>query len=187
MTRLFVALWPPDEVREELRQLHRKDQRGVRFVPEDNWHVTLRFLGEADVDEVAAALDTVRFEPAVARLGPAVDVLHERALVVPVGGSDELAAAVAEAMHNIGEPARKRFHGHLTVARVKPNVPMPRVLGATVHAEWAVAEVALVQSRLDPAGARYTTLATWPVPPPGATPRLRPGLRPGPGARAGSP
>ena len=51
MTRLFVALWPPDEVREELRQLHRKDQRGVRFVPEDNWHVTLRFLGEADVDE----------------------------------------------------------------------------------------------------------------------------------------
>ena len=120
MTRLFVALWPPDEVREELRQLHRKDQRGVRFVPEDNWHVTLRFLGEADVDEVAAALDTVRFEPAVARLGPAVDVLHERALVVPVGGSDELAAAVAEAMHNIGEPARKRFHGHLTVARVKP-------------------------------------------------------------------
>jgi len=187
MTRLFVALWPPDEVREELRQLHRKDQRGVRFVPEDNWHVTLRFLGEADVDEVGAALDCTAFDAARARLGPAVDVLQERALVVPVGGVDELAAAVEEATGRIGQPARKRFHGHLTIARVKPHVPMPRVLGAMVQAEWDVAEVALVQSRLDPAGARYATLATWPLPPPGATRRLRPRPRPGPGARAGSP
>ena len=163
MTRLFVALWPPDDVVEVLRELHRKDQRGVRFVPEDNWHVTLRFLGEADIDAVSAALDQAVLPATRAHLGPAVDVFHDRSLVVPVAGVDALAAAVADATHDLGEPVRKRFTGHLTVARVKPNVPMPRALGAMVSAEWDVAEIALVQSRLDPDGARYSTVATWPV------------------------
>jgi 2'-5' RNA ligase len=106
----------------------------------------------------------VHFEPAVARLGPGVDVMNERALVVPVSGVDDLAAAVVAATGDLGEPARKRFVGHLTLAKVKAHAPMPRVLGALVQAEWQVEEVALVQSRLDPAGARYSTVATWPVP-----------------------
>ena len=45
MTRLFVALWPAEDAIAELRALPRKDQLGVRFVPPENWHVTLRFLG----------------------------------------------------------------------------------------------------------------------------------------------
>jgi 2'-5' RNA ligase len=46
---------------------------------------------------------------------------------------------------------------------LKPHVPMPTTLGAMVHGEFRVHEVALVQSRLDPDGARYTTIATWPT------------------------
>ena len=45
--RLFVAVWPPEEVVAELTALPRKDGRGVRFVAPENWHVTLRFLGQA--------------------------------------------------------------------------------------------------------------------------------------------
>ena len=165
MTRLFVALWPSEDAIEELRALPRKDQQGVRFVPPENWHITLRFLGEAHVHEVAAALDTVRLEAAMARLGPGVDVMNERALVVPVTGVEQLAAAAVSATRDLGEPPRKRFVGHLTIARVKPHVPMPRALGAMVHAEWPVQEIALVQSRLEPAGATYSTVATWPVRP----------------------
>ena len=71
MARLFIAVWPPEEVVEHLRSLRRKDQRGVRFIPPENWHVTLRFLGEADEREVAAALDeldTRGLSPSVAHL-----------------------------------------------------------------------------------------------------------------------
>lgn len=163
MTRLFVAVWPSEGAIEELRALPRKDQRGVRFVPPENWHVTLRFLGEADIDEVAAALDGAVLPATTAHLGPGVDVFHERALVVPVSGVDDLAAAVRAATAAIGQPDRTRFTGHLTLARVKQSVPMPRSLGAFVQAEWEVGEVALVRSRLDPDGARYDTVATWPV------------------------
>jgi RNA 2',3'-cyclic 3'-phosphodiesterase len=163
MARLFIAVWPPEEVVADLTALHRKDQRGVRFVRPENWHITLRFLGEANPNEVIGALDGTTFEPARAHLGPAVDVISERALVVPLGGLDQLADRVVELTSRIGEPPRKRFIGHLTLARVKSNVPMPRVLGSLVSADFDVEEIALVQSRLDPQGARYETIETWPV------------------------
>ncbi|MEN9505361.1 MAG: hypothetical protein RI958_1287 [Actinomycetota bacterium] len=161
--RLFVAVWPPDDVVEQLTLLHRKDQRGVRFVRPENWHITLRFLGETDPGSVTRALDRLPLGAATARLGPGVDVLAERALVVPVEGLDVLADAVAAATRDLGQPPRRRFVGHLTVARVKPYAAMPRALGSLVDAEFDVDEIALVQSRLDPDGARYETLQTWPV------------------------
>jgi len=163
MARLFIAVWPPEHVVEQLTALRRKDQRGVRFVPPDNWHLTLRFLGEADADDVAEALSRATLPAATVTLGPAVDVLSERALVVPATGLDELAAVVAEHTAGLGEPPRKRFAGHLTLARVKLHAAMPTTLGAMFHAEFDVHEVALVQSRLDPDGARYRTIDTWPT------------------------
>lgn len=162
--RLFVAIWPTEEVNEELRALRRKDQRGVRFVAPENWHITLRFLGDAVVDDVIGALDGFSADPARATLGPAVDVLDQRALVVPVGGVDSLAADVVVRTRHIGsEPARARFRGHLTLARVKKSAPMPTALGARIDAAFDVTEIALVRSRLSAGGPRYETLQTWPV------------------------
>ena len=161
MARLFIAVWPPDDVISDLTALHRKDQPGVRFVRPENWHITLRFLGEADPNKTVDALRGITFAPAQARLGPGVDIFADRTLVIPVNGLDDLAQTVRARTAKIGEALTKRFVGHLTVARVKPNVPMPRALGAFVSAEFDVTEVALVQSRLDPESVRYETLATW--------------------------
>jgi 2'-5' RNA ligase len=163
MSRLFLAIWPPEEVVADLTQLRRKDQRGVRFVPPENWHITLRFLGEAHPDEVIAALDAVRFGPARLCVGPAVDVLADRALVLPVSGAEQLAADLATRTAHIGEPPRQRFVGHLTLARLKPRATMPTALGALYRAEFDVDEVALVRSRLEPDGARYESIEWWPL------------------------
>ena len=163
MARLFIAVWPPEDVISELMSLPRKDQRGVRFVDPDNWHITLRFLGEADPARVLDALDGATLPRVSARLGPAVDMLAERALVIPASGLDELAEQVTALTAQIGTPTRKRFFGHLTLARVKPHVAMPRALGSMVSAEFDVDEIALVQSRLDPDGARYETLEAFPL------------------------
>lgn len=165
MSRLFIAVWPPAWVVDELRELPRKDQRGVRFVRPDDWHVTLRFLGDAHPGAVEAALDGIAVAPARVRLGPAVDVLAERALVVPVDGLDSVAGEVIARTRELGDRPRRRFVGHLTVARLKPFADVPRALGALFQAEFELAEIALVESRLHPDGARYTTIATWPVSP----------------------
>jgi 2'-5' RNA ligase len=162
MSRLFVCLWLPDDVTEALAALHRKDQVGARFVPMEDWHVTLRFLGEADPNDVADRLDSASFRPTTAQLGPAVDVGNERTLFVPVRGVDELAAEVIRVTRDLGdEPIRRRFLGHVTIARIKKRANMPRALGERVEATWQPTEVALVESSLHPTGARYDTLATW--------------------------
>jgi 2'-5' RNA ligase len=164
MSRLFVCLWPPDHVREALEGLHRKDQVGAHFVPPESWHVTLRFVGADDPNDVATALDNARFAPAVVRLGPAVDIGGERTLFVPATGADELATAVVDATRDLGDqPIRPRFLGHVTIARLKKRANMPRALGELIDASWAPDEVALVESTLHPDGARYDTLATWPI------------------------
>jgi 2'-5' RNA ligase len=163
MARLFLAVWPPEGVVEELLALHRKDRRGVRFLPPDRWHVTLRFLGEADPADVADAMGDIA-DAATARLGPAVDIVGGRVLAVPVAGLDDLAATVTRRTRDLGQrPSRRRFHGHLTIARIKPSADLPPTVGALVEASFAVTEVALVQSRLEPSGARYDTLETWTV------------------------
>jgi hypothetical protein len=123
----------------------------------------LSLLAKARPEDVRAALEGWSMPAATVRLGPAVDVLAERALVLPATGLDDIAAEVAERTAHLGEPPRKRFIGHLTLARVKPYAQMPRVLGSMLDAEFVADEVALVQSRLDPAGARYETIDTWPL------------------------
>ena len=170
MSRLFVCLWPPDEVVSVLEELHRKDQVGARFVSPENWHVTLRFVGNADPNDVAAALDIARFDAATVKLGPAVDVGSGRVLFVPAVGADDLAHEVVRATRDVGdEPIRARFLGHVTLARLKKRANMPRALGELISGAWEPSEVALVESIRRPDGPRYDTLATWPVPTPAHT------------------
>ncbi|MFP5488771.1 MAG: RNA 2',3'-cyclic phosphodiesterase, partial [Acidimicrobiia bacterium] len=154
MERLFVAAWPDAATAETLRRVPTPDERGVRWVPPQQWHVTLRFLGSCDRDDVSARLAAGGLPAATAQLGPAVDWLGPQ-LVVPVAGVDELAAAVHRATEGIGDPPRPRFRGHLTVARTRRNANST-VLGHPVTASFDVTEVALVRSDLTPDGPRYT-------------------------------
>lgn len=161
MARLFVAAWPDDATRTALARLLGPEEVDVRRVPRANWHVTLRFVGEADPDELVAALGGAELPSATARLGPAVEMLGSH-LVVPVSGVDELAAAVRAATAGVGERSERPFRGHLTLARTKRNVRSCFV-GQPIAAEFPVREVAVVASTLDPDGARYETIAVFPT------------------------
>ena len=161
MERLFVAALPDGPTGEMLRGLPRPDERGVRWVRPEQWHVTLRFIGACSVDAVESRLDGAALPRSHARLGPAVEWLGPQ-LVVPVAGVDELAAAVHAVTDGIGEPPRPRFRGHLTIARTRRSATST-VVGHPVVGSFTVTEVALVRSELTPDGARYTALATYPT------------------------
>jgi RNA 2',3'-cyclic 3'-phosphodiesterase len=108
MDRLFIAAWPDPDTSAALALLPRPDERGVRWSRPDQWHITLRFLGNCDRNQVAARLGDAVLPFARARLGPAIDWLGPQ-LVVPVAGVDELAAAVHAATDGIGDPPRPQF------------------------------------------------------------------------------
>ena len=162
MTRLFVAIWPPDDVLERFADLERPKDPGVKWVPQENLHITLRFLGDADVDEVTDRLDQVLLPAATAVLGPAFDLLGERSLITPVAGVDDLAAVVQAAVRGLGtERERRRFQGHVTVARLARHARPQRSAGRHFEAAFDVDEVALVASTLRDTGAVYETVGTW--------------------------
>lgn len=163
--RLFLAVWAPDDVVEMLCELPRKDQRGVRFVPPENWHATLRFLGDAHPEDVVDAMNRAVLPASTGRVGPAIDMLGTHSVMAPVAGLDALAAAVVDATDGIGSlDPRPTYTGHITVARVKRGTIVRKVVGMLCSADFPVSEVALVESRLHPTGSVYTTLGTWPVP-----------------------
>jgi RNA 2',3'-cyclic 3'-phosphodiesterase len=163
--RLFVGVWPPPEVAAAVAALTRPPLPSLRWTTPDQWHVTLRFLGEVPGEEVGPLAEALREAapawPAVeARLGPATVRLDRSLLVAPVTGLGDLAAAVAAATRAVGPRPTRAFTGHLTLARGRGRHPVRADLaGEEVAAVWTVGEVALVRSRLHPDGARYDDVA----------------------------
>ena len=98
----------------------RPEVDGLRWTALERLHVTLRFLGECKEAEAAAALRRVSSPPAPITLGPSVQRLGRAVVMIPARGADDLAAAVTEATEHIGQPPpKRRFTGHMTVARFK--------------------------------------------------------------------
>jgi len=138
--RLFVALEPDVEacaraVREAEHAFARYPNR-IRWEPEENLHVTLKFLGdapEARMPEFCRALDDVAaghrpFDYGTGGLGVFPDLGEPRVLWVAVDDLDrrveDLAMDVESVFAGLGFPRdRRAFTAHLTVARFDAGAP----------------------------------------------------------------
>ena len=163
MPRLFLALVPSATELSPVADLPRDAEQGVRWVDPAQWHVTLRFLGECEVTEVAAALDGVTLPHVTPRLGPTVTLLGPRVLAVPVTGVDPLHHAVVAATRGVGRaPDDRAFRAHLTLARLDHGV-RPTLLGHRVSGSFDGDEVTLVRSTLGADGATHESVHRWPT------------------------
>lgn len=159
MPRLFVAVWPSEPVAEALAALPRPTVTGVRWTRPAQWHVTLRFFGEVDADAASSALAGVHHDAVSARLGSRVERFDRGAMVVGVEGLDSLAAAVVAATREVGRPPdRRRFRGHLTLARCQGESDVHLDVSDLAAGPWSVRSISLVQSQPGPGGSRYTVL-----------------------------
>lgn len=160
LTRLFLAVRPPAAILERIAGLDRHAGDGVRWVPPDQWHVTLRFLGEADRKEATEALAGLVGTHAEVTLGPRVKRFKRSVVCLPAHGLDDLAAAVATVTAEVGEASRGGpFRGHLTLARLRRGARCGLV-GAPFSATFAAGEVDLVASTLAASGARHDVIAS---------------------------
>jgi RNA 2',3'-cyclic 3'-phosphodiesterase len=164
MSRLFIGVYPPAEVAQVIRELPHPVMSGVRWVPEHQWHITLRFFGNADEPDALAAFAAIGDHPGVtAEMGPYVSRLGRDVVCIPVRGIESLAASVARATADVGEPPDPRpFAGHLTLARLRGRGTCG-VAGERFNQAFRVSELALVRSTLSSSGAEHETIATRPV------------------------
>ena len=168
--RLFIAVWPPEQVIAALGRLDRPQRPGLRWTTPEQWHVTLRFLGsleEEEEDALRGRLSGAAWRalgPRDVAAGPALASIGRTVLGIPVSGLDDLAAAAEAAAGTDVAPSgaqRRVFHGHLTLARAKTPPGLRGLAGQPFDASWHVGAVTLVHSTLHRAGARYEIVQTW--------------------------
>jgi 2'-5' RNA ligase len=179
--RLFVAIEIPGEIREKLAAFL-TDMRGVapqaKWIRAENLHITLKFLGETDGAKVQAAkdgLEKIRSEGPVALefrgLGFFPNEKRPRVFWVGMEASGNLmglAQDIDQGMHKLGFPLEDRpFAPHLTLARFNPP-GLPPKLGLAVKENalrkfgaFSARKFDLVESKLKPSGAEYTTVQSF--------------------------
>lgn len=131
-----MALDLPWETRERLALLA-GGLPGARWVPPENHHVTLRFIGEVpphraeEIDLALAGLRARAFALSFAGLGVFEKGGRPTALWAGVERSaplDHLRSKVETALQRVGlEPERRRFAPHVTLARLDTSVPEGKV------------------------------------------------------------
>jgi 2'-5' RNA ligase len=127
MPRLFTALEIPPEIASSLSML-RGGLPGARWIDPENYHLTLRFIGDVDdvlAHEIASLLDQVdrpAFELRFDRLD-SFGGRRPRAVIVaaaPIAPLIELQAEQERLMQRMGlEPEGRKFTPHVTLARLR--------------------------------------------------------------------
>ena len=175
--RLFIALDLPNDIRARLSCLA-AGVPGVRWIPPENLHLTLRFVGEVDggaaeeLDAELAAIDLGAFALTLSGVGvfergrhphtlwagvaaePALPCLHERI---------ELAAQRAGL-----EPESRRFKPHVTLGRLKQRpghhlVDWLEVNSLLRAGPFTVCGFTLFRSHLGRGAAHYEALGFYPL------------------------
>lgn len=175
--RLFIAIDLPAELKRILWML-RCDLPGARWVPPEQMHLTLAFLGEVGEEKIGSLSDELLqirhlpFSLSFTSPGCFPNRQHPRVLWVglaPQPRLTQLAAAVQAAILACGLPVEERpFSPHLTLARLK--IPGPRKVEVFLDQSlpaflpvWPVEEFTLFASRLTPSGAEHLPLARFPL------------------------
>jgi len=176
MIRLFFGLELPGDLRERIMSLGGGIDR-ARFVPAENLHISLRFIGEVDeptMQDIAYAADDVRFEPIALTLSGAGHFeTRNRVYAVWIGVEPSAALTglrdrIETAMVRCGLPPEKRkFKPHVIIARMnqgRAHEIHPWLTANTMFraVPFLAQRFMLYSSVLGREGSSYTALSEYP-------------------------
>jgi 2'-5' RNA ligase len=175
---LFVAVEVPQDVRAGLAEAVapvRERFPKARWVPPQNQHVTLKFLGSTYprlvewVTETVAdvALDTPSFVTRVERIGAFPNARGARVLWAGLDDAGRrltrLAAGLDEALAREFTPEKRGFTPHLTVARFDPPVRLEPVEAVYESEPFEIDRIVLFRSHLRRPAPVYEPLGMYPL------------------------
>ena len=176
MPRLFTGLEIPKEVAQSLSLL-RGGLPGARWIDPENYHITLRFIGDIDdrlAHEIASLLDGVRRRSFEVRFGNLMSFggRKPRAVVVaaePIQPLVELQSELERLMQRLGlEPEGRKFIPHVTLARLRESSSRDvaeylSTRGPVFGASFRVSRFVLFSSRSSVGGGPYVIEADYPL------------------------
>lgn len=186
--RAFIAFELPHSIRQELAALSHGLQHilkggWLRWVPPDNLHLTLKFLGElpatqlpsltAELQALARSTQPIPFS--LGELGAFPNLARPRVLWVGLQAPPalaQLAAALEQRLLAHGFAAEPRpFTPHLTLARLRPWASGAQVASVAPALpafslpprQSTLSELTLFESQLKATGAVYNALVRMPL------------------------
>jgi len=176
MPRLFTGLEIPRHIGDSLAMM-RGGLPGARWIDPDNYHLTLRFIGDIDdalARDIAGLLGRVQRKPFELRLDGLTSFGGRKpravvAAVTPVAPLLELQAEHDRLLQRMGlEPEGRKYIPHVTLARLRETSShqVAEFLSARGHYRSAAFEVlrfVLFSSRASTGGGPYVVEAAYPL------------------------
>ena len=174
MPRLFVAVCLAGEVRNSLGLLQSGFER-MRWVPNENLHLTLRFIGEVstlDAEDIVVALKHIRvppFEVRFGELGSFSSGNRVRSLWMGLEETSDLRnlkRSVDKRLTSAGvEPDSRKYIPHVTLGRVGSRLPnLSQFLNwasLVSHPTVKIDHCVLFSSMLSKSGSKYIPIHTY--------------------------
>ena len=181
--RTFVAVQLPQEIHRRLAKIASilaETGADVRWVSEENFHFTMKFLGPVEedrMDEVLAAVESSSaglspFDLQISGLGAFPRIANPSVIWAGVTtGRDEmqtLAGRLEDSLEPAGFPRESRkFSAHVTLGRTR-SMRCSERLGAAIEkfgreeiGHFTVRRIAVMRSDLRPSGPIYTPIAEF--------------------------
>ncbi len=179
--RAFIAIEVSDEVRDNLLKAQERignKAAKIKFVERENFHVTLKFLGEIDeatAEEVKKSLTEIakrhkKHRVRVKGIGVFPNPSYVRVIWAGIENDEgirAIAADVEKEMRRLGFKKDKDFVAHITIGRVKfvrDKLELAMALKDLANedfGEFEVNAIELKKSTLTPRGPIYETVARF--------------------------
>jgi len=175
LKRLFVALTIPDSVSKKLAALQPEPVKQIRLVKPMNIHLTLHFIGQADLDKTANVLEQVSVQQFTIKLKePGLFRSKNGSITFWVRVQEnekllELYNEIAFALTDVGyQKEERKFSPHITLARCKKGISRPIIDKFLQQKDSAfsalqITEFGLYSSNLTNAGPIYKLEHVYPL------------------------
>ncbi len=181
--RCFIAIEMPEPIQNQLVHIQGTLQKHIQkasWVKLGNIHLTLKFLGDVDPDDLESIREAIEavtnrhrsFSLHIGGVGAFPNLARPRVIWAGVKIGAERVSALAQdinvALSHCGFALdTKKFNPHLTIARLKERIDLrpytnqyrqyDRIQGTGM----TVDAISLIQSQLHPNGAIYSTLQSY--------------------------
>lgn len=180
--RLFVAVHLNESTKYKIKklisQLKEKSNK-IKWVPIENLHITLKFLGETDESmfgDVISSLEKIKHSPftlTIAHIGGFPNLKSPKVLWIGIQGdqysikslSDQVEKSI---IHLNYTKEQRKFTSHITIGRVKQKIDQSLlnylIENQTYYfGEVTISSFSLIESQLTSKGAVYNELHHFPL------------------------
>jgi 2'-5' RNA ligase len=171
LKRVFIAINIPSQIKKELfEEFSKKLSKKLKIVKEENFHITLRFLGylndEAlkELRKKLSQLNEKQFEIEIQGVGE----FNSRVLWIGIKKGNQELENLSKKINNILNLSPEKFHSHITIARnkeLKKKEVLELIKKIQSNKKWVfkAKKISVMQSILLNKGPKYLELFFIPL------------------------